>query len=181
MEFFCLFLEKISTIFPSLGKAENSWGRWFRMKGKVMQTVILQSSKKQYGVRLVILIVEFFEDFYDIVKMKIYLPFDMSGRLITLINSSVLFYQLMNHCKPRREALTGLLYSSIQLDLLDLELTSHSVTCNSDFDLLPCEILISKTRRKIKIVCSTKKRNELLGTKGLGSPRKFDDTIKILF
>ena len=41
------------------------------MKGKVMQTVILQSSKKQYGVRLVILIVEFFEDFYDIVKMKV--------------------------------------------------------------------------------------------------------------
>lgn len=103
----------------------------------------------------------------------------MSGRLITLINFSVLFYQLMNHCKPKREALTRLLCSSIQLDLSDLELISHSVTCNSDFDLLPCEMLISKTRREIKIVCPAKKRNELLGTKGLGSPRKFDDTKKI--
>ena len=102
-----------------------------------MQDVVLQSSKKQYGVWLIILIIEFFEDFYDIVKMDIYLPFDMSGRLITLINSSVLFYQLMNHCKPRREALTGLLHSSVQLDLLDLELISHSMTRNSDFDICP--------------------------------------------
>lgn len=52
--------------------------------------------------------IEFFEDFYDVARMEKYLLFDVSGRLITLINYSVLVYQLMNYCKPGRGALTGL-------------------------------------------------------------------------
>lgn len=122
---------------------------------------------------------DIFEDVYNVVKMEKCLLFDMSGRLMNLLNYSVFGVLMSESLWTRKEAVCK---TMVQFYPTDLDLIFSSVGCESDLGRAwPVKYQYPTHEGRSKQLVWLERRTNALNyqcTKGLWPPRKCNEAKK---